>query len=325
MVTMGVEWAEPADADPPPGRDGRRNAGRDTDQAADRNDPGAGHPADWRRLVVLTDPERRAAEHQRYRAVAEHSADADHGWSAAVPGFRATWEKIKVKYGYAERGGPAAQPADGSWRGAGGRKLDAAQNREIDHACARIREVGKRAIIPGVRAVEAEDPTRCLAGFEHRFKGLDRLKEKVADLLEPPSKLTASDALHAIGDVVRFTYMYSEANYTRGVLGDVDRLKTRGFELDKLKNTWTSDQYKGINAQWVDPESGVRFEVQFHTRASLEAKELTHTAYEHIRGIMEPSPETDREAAELEEFQSEVNDKVPIPPDVSVIQDYRRE
>ena len=107
---------------------------------------------------------------------------------------------------------------------------------------------------------------------------------------------------------------------------DLTRLRAAGFELAKpLKNSWPSDQYKGINAQWVDPESGVRFEVQFHTKASLEAKELTHTAYEHIRNITEPSPETDREAAELEDFQSLVNAKVPIPPDVSVIQDYRRE
>jgi len=325
---MGVEWAgrpEPADADPPPGRAGRRHPGPDADQAADRNYPGAGPAADRHRLAVLTDPERRAAEHLRYRAAAERSSDAARSWSEALPGFRAAWEKIKVKYGYAERGGSAAQPADGSWRGAGGRRLDDAQNKEIDQACARISEVAERAIIPGVLAVEAQDPTRRLAGFEHRFKGPDRLKEKVADLLEPPSKLTASDALHAIGDVVRFTYMYPETNYTRGVLDDVDRLKSSGFELDKLKNTWTNDQYKGINAQWVDPDSGVRFEVQFHTKASLEAKELTHMAYERIRGITEPSPETDREAAELAEFQSKVNAKVSIPPDVGVIQDYRRE
>ena len=325
---MGVEWAgrpEPADADPPPGRAGRRHPGPDADQAADRNSPGAGPAADRHRLAVLTDPERRAAEHLRYRAAAERSSDAARSWSEALPGFRAAWEKIKVKYGYAERGGSAAQPADGSWRGAGGRRLDDAQNKEIDQACARISEVAERAIIPGVLAVEAQDPTRRLAGFEHRFKGPDRLKEKVADLLEPPSKLTASDALHAIGDVVRFTYMYPETNYTRGVLDDVDRLKSSGFELDKLKNTWTNDQYKGINAQWVDPDSGVRFEVQFHTKASLEAKELTHMAYERIRGITEPSPETDREAAELAEFQSKVNAKVSIPPDVGVIQDYRRE
>ena len=312
---MGVERADQPDP---------------ADRAADRDGPGNA-PADERnRRVALTDPERRAAEHHRYRAIAERSiavqsSDAARAWSAAVPEFRAAWEKIKVKYGYPERGHVAARPADGSWHGAGGRRLDAAQNKEVDRACARIREVGERAIIPGVRAVEAQDPTRRLAGFEHRFKAPDRLKEKVADLLEPPSKLTASDALHAVGDVVRFTYLYPEANYTRGVLADVDRLKTRGFELDKLKNTWTNDQYKGINAQWVDPESGVRFEVQFHTKASLEAKELTHTAYERIRSITGPSPETDREAAELEGFQSEVNTKVPIPPDVGVIRDYRRE
>jgi hypothetical protein len=328
MVAMGVEWAdrpEPADAAPSHGHDARRNAGRDAGQAADRDGPDAGQAADRPRLVMLTDPERRAAEHARYRAVAEQPSGAARAWSAAVPEFRAAWEKIKVKYGYTERRGPVAQPADGSWRGAGSRRLDHAQNAEIDRACARIREVGERAIIPGVRAVEAEDPARALAGFERRFKGLDRLKEKVADLLEPPSKLTASDALHAIGDVVRFTYTYPESTYARGVLDDVDRLKARGFELEKLKNTWTSDQYKGINAQWADPESGVRFEVQFHTEASLEAKELTHRAYERIRSIMEPSPETDREAAELEEFQSRVNAKVPVPPGVSGIHDYRRE
>ena len=329
---MGVEWAdrpEPADADPPPGRDRPGNAAPDTEQAAGRDGPGSEQAVGRRRPVALTDPERRVAEYHRHRAIVEQAAgqpgDAARAWSAAVPEFLAAWEKIKVKYGYPERSGPVAQPADGSWRGAGGRRLDQAQNTEIDRACARIREVGERAIIPGVRAVEAEEPTRRLAGFEHRFKGPDRLKEKVADMLEPPSKLTASDALHAIGDVVRFTYMYPETKYTQGVLNDVDRLKARGFELDKLKNTWRSDQYKGINAQWVDPGSGVRFEVQFHTEASLEAKELTHTAYEQIRNITEPSPENDREAAELEEFQGTVNARVPIPPDVNHIEDYRRE
>lgn len=65
--------------------------------------------------------------------------------------------------------------------------------------------------------------------------------------------------------------------------------------------------------------------MQFHTQASFEAKELSHKAYERIRGITDPSPETDREAAELEGFQSSVNAMIPIPPDVSVIEDYRRE
>ena len=42
-------------------------------------------------------------------------------------------------------------------------------------------------------------------------------------------------------------------------------------------------QYKGINSQWIEPDTGQRFEVQFHTGISFEAKQLTHTAYEQLR------------------------------------------
>ena len=91
------------------------------------------------------------------------------------------------------------------------------------------------------------------------------------------------------------------------------------------RNTWTSDQYKGINSRWREPESGVLFEVQFHTQASLEAKELTHKAYERIRSMTEETPEANRETVELKEFQREVNAKVPIPPGVTEYEDYRPE
>jgi hypothetical protein len=328
MVAMGVEWAdrpEPADAAPSHGHDARRNAGRDAGQAADRDGPDAGQAADRPRLVMLTDPERRAAEHARYRAVAEQPSGAARAWSAAVPEFRAAWEKIKVKYGHTERRGPVAQPADGSWRGAGSRRLDHAQNAEIDRACARIREVGERAIIPGVRAVEAEDPARALAGFERRFKGLDRLKEKVADQNRSTPGITTAQALSTVPDAVRFTYKYDEAVYTAGVRKDIERLEACGFVQVERRNTWTSDQYKGINTRWQEPESRLTFEVQFHTSASLEAKELTHKAYERIRSITEQTPETDRETSELKEFQREVNAKVPIPPGVMEYEDYRPE
>ena len=55
------------------------------------------------------------------------------------------------------------------------------------------------------------------------------------------------------------------------------------MELIKLKNLWAEEQYKGINSQWRRLETGLRVEVQFHTPESLEAKEVTHGAYERIR------------------------------------------
>jgi hypothetical protein len=53
---------------------------------------------------------------------------------------------------------------------------------------------------------------------------------------------------------------------------DIERLKDQGFELDKLKNSWCDEQYKGINSQWIERASGQRFEVQFHTRISFAAR-----------------------------------------------------
>src|ERR1700733_1685917 len=102
-------------------------------------------------------------------------------WAEAVPQLRGSWEMLKEKYGYEERPEPAPQADGGSWRGKGGRTLDAASNAEIDLGYARIREVGQNVIGPAILRVAAEDPTRTLAGFDRRIKGEDRLKEKVAD------------------------------------------------------------------------------------------------------------------------------------------------
>ena len=80
------------------------------------------------------------------------------------------------------------------------------------------------------------------------------------------------------------------------------RLKEQGFELHKLKNSWSADQYKGINSQWIEPDTGQRFEVQFHTRISFEAKQLTHGAYERLR-----TQQADKlEHLVLEAFQEKV-------------------
>jgi hypothetical protein len=311
VVAVGVEWAE---------RSG---------PAADRGGlPAADEIVGRDASVVLTDPERRMAEYRRYLAVVHRALgtarDADapvSTWATAPPALRAAWEKIKVKYDYAERTGPTPQPANGSWRGGQGRRLDVAQNADIDRGYARIREVAERVIIPGLRAVEAEDPTRNLAGFEHCFKGADRLKEKVADRVRTKGR-SAAEALAQISDVARFTFEYSEAAYSAGVLKDVERLEAKGFTQVERRNTWEDDQYKGVNSRWREPESGVLFEVQFHTQASLEAKELSHVAYERLRSITGQSPEADQEASELREFQRRVNSALSIPPRVADIEGY---
>jgi hypothetical protein len=250
---------------------------------------------------------------------------ARDGWAGAAPQLQASWRMLKERYGYEERPEPTPQADGGSWRGKGGRTLDAVRNAEIDVGYARIREVGENVIVPAILRVAAEDPTRALAGFGRRIKGEDRLKEKVADEMRSTPGITSAQALGAIADVVRFTFTYGENAYTAGARKDVERLEAAGFTQVERRNTWSSEQYKGINTRWREPESGVIFEVQFHTQASLEAKELTHAAYERIRSADDETTETMLEAAELKEFQRQVNDKVPIPRGAIEYENYRPE
>jgi hypothetical protein len=275
----------------------------------------------------LAETRQRVAEQLTYRALVDHACamargpSAQDAWAEEAPKLRVSWEVLKEKYGYEERPEPAPQADGGSWRGKGGRTLDAASNAEIDVGYARIREVGENVIVPAILRVAAEDPTRVLAGFDCRIKGVDRLKEKVSDRMRTKGR-SAVETLAQISDVVRFTFIYPETAYADGVRKDLERLGAVGFAQVERRNTWASDQYKGINTQWLEPQSGVRFEVQFHTQASLEAKELTHQAYERIRTITESTPAVDHETAELRQFQHRANSIIPIPPRVSDIDDY---
>src|SRR6202042_3805236 len=132
-------------------------------------------------------------------------------------------------------------------------------------------------------------PARRLAGLEHMLKGEDRLKEKMADVLFVEPNLTAKQAADKVTDAGRFTFTYTQQRYAEGVLSDVERLKSEGFQLINLNMLWEKEEYKGINRQWRRPETGLRFEMQFHTAESLEAKELTHSAYERIRNPASPA------------------------------------
>jgi hypothetical protein len=271
--------------------------------------------------AVLADPERRAAVHRLHHAIVDHAYGvARDAWARAVPGLHATWEQLAEKYPERARAtpaGPRTQP-DGAWVADGNRRLNPEQNSEACKACKDVSDEGKQVILPAMRRIEAADPDRKLVGLEHMLKGEDRLKEKIADALHARPELTVVQALAIVPDPVRFTLSYSTERYANGVLADIDRLKAEGFELIRLKNLWGDDQYKGINSQWRRPETGCCFEMQFHTQESLEAKELTHKAYERIRS----GQASTAERQEMEEFQRRVNTLIVAPPATVVIKDF---
>jgi hypothetical protein len=246
-------------------------------------------------------------------------------WEETVEQARLIWAEYKRLWKSEER-----QPVDrskdppGTWHSDSGRKLKPPDNERIDAMCDRISQLEKKVITPAMRAIEGEDPHRHLVGFDRRLKGRDRIKEKVCDSMRLKGR-SASEAISLLPDAIRFTFQYEESRYTQGVRRDIARLQEQGFKLDLPKNYWSDDQYKGFNSQWIEPVTGQRFEVQFHTRISYEAKQITHPAYERLRTMQADPSEKQASALEellLEAFQRKVTAEVPIPSGAIDIPDY---
>jgi hypothetical protein len=239
-------------------------------------------------------------------------------WAEHADVSRRIWGKYLEKWPPEER--PPVDTSDdppGSWRADSIRYLSPADNAEVDQQCDVIADREDKIISPRLREVESCDPDRHLIGFDHRLKGHDRIKEKVYDDMDLLSR-TAHEAISLLPDAIRYTFEYDEARYTQGVRADILRMQEQGFKLEVLKNFWSDDQYKGINSQWIEPVTGQRFEMQFHTRISADAKEITHPAYERLR----THQADELEELVLEAFQRKVSADVPVPIGATNIPDY---
>jgi hypothetical protein len=187
----------------------------------------------------------------------------------------------------------------------------------IDEAYAKVRDIERGTVTPAMKRIEAEDPERHLAGLENSVKGKDRLAEKIHEAMTERAR-TVDQAVATIKDAVRYTFCYTDDRYTEGVYADCERLERAGFGHVDRRNSWDAEEYKGINSRWRVPGNGQLFEVQFHTQASLNAKEETHWAYEKLR-----DPATSKaEQEKLSAYQREVSARIPIPPGALDIPDY---
>jgi hypothetical protein len=313
---LGVDLPEEADV-PPEGHADRRD-----DQTGEGRTPRpGGTEAETRSREECYNDLRRADAKQQsvaaQRIAAEERAAADT-WNEKVTESRWIWAEYQRKWPPEERrSADMSNDPPGSWRGDGDRFLKVADNSRVEAACDLIADREQEKITPALRAVESQDLDRHLIGFDDRLKGRDRIKEKVSDRIEEKNR-TPNEAVSLIPDAIRYTFQYDQANYTKGVWADIERLKGQGFELCKIKNSWSKEEYQGINSQWIEPDTGQRFEVQFHTRISFEAKQFTHDAYEKLR-----SGQLDEfEKMVLKAFQRKVSADVPAPLGSTDIPDY---
>src|SRR5215471_5515242 len=224
---------------------------------------------------------------------------------------------------------PHASP-DGSWEWQG-RSLSPEESRSADQALARWGSVegrdadgnyGEQGLTPAMRRIEAELEHGELVPDTEKFalKGADRLKQKLAERISAQPGESADVLLSRIHDGIRYTFVYDDQDYTIGTEETEAALGESGYELITRKPSWDSPDYKGVNTQWRDSDSGVLFEVQFHTHASWDAKQKTHDAYERLS---DPRA-LPGERARLDAYQQEVTASVPVPPGALEIPFYHK-
>src|SRR5579859_5459992 len=264
-----------------------------------RDDRARNNPAETRTRHEYYSELRATVSREQSAAARQTAADeqaATEKWQERATESRSIWTEYQRKWPPAER--PSTD-----------RSLDSADNSRVEAECDRIARREEERISPAIRSIESQDPNRNLVGFDDRLKGRDRIKEKVHDKMEELF-CSAEEAMSVVSDTIRYTFQYREARYTEGVWSDLERMKGEGFKLYQLKNSWAGEEYKGINSQWIEPATGQRFEVQFHTRISFEAKQLTHNAYERLR-----TQQADEfEKMVLKAFNRKVSAEVPVPP-----------
>jgi hypothetical protein len=220
---------------------------------------------------------------------------------------------------------------DGSWDWKEA-KLSPERSLIADQAIARSHDTegrdvngkyGDRGLTPAMRRIEAQLEHGHLVEDTEKFalKNPDRFKEKFARLIERYPGADSRELAAGIPDGIRYTLILDFKYYTPGVGAGHAQLVDAGYERIETKPSWDSDQYKGVNSQWREPLTGVRFEVQFHTEESWDAKQKTHAAYERIQ---EPGTSVE-EVERLRAYQRRVSAEVPVPPGALGIEPYKKE
>ena len=147
-----------------------------------------------------------------------------------------------------------------------------------------------------------------LVGLDFRLKSRESISRKI--LLEMHTlEITPEAAAEAITDALRYTFCIDEDRYVETVDGILRWLDAKDYTIERVKNTWSSALYKGINCK-LRLADGMTVEVQFHTPESYDAKESkTHAYYEILRS----EDSTDEEKQMAAEKQAEVFGQVTVP------------
>jgi hypothetical protein len=166
-------------------------------------------------------------------------------------------------------------------------------------ASATAAEPGVTADLVAIGAETGLDPNaafvldgKTLHTLDARLKKEDSTRRKLDERMQEDPTQTHEELVAGMKDNLRYTYVGDPATYNASVKAGIQAMVDRGYEPVRATNYWKEPAgYEGLNTNWRTP-SGQMFEVQFHTAAGLNIKEvLSHPLYEAQRKAPKGSPE----------------------------------
>lgn len=158
-----------------------------------------------------------------------------------------------------------------------------------------------------------------MEGLDFRLKSVDSLSRKIT--MDAKEKgVTLKEASKEIKDILRYTIVYNENEFTNSYFNAIENLKDKGYNVVRIKNSFKDNQvYKGLNTLIKDKDGNI-FELQFHTPMSIDIKEGgLHELYEKQRLL---DIRVDREKYnKLKMEMIKLSDKIKNPLNVEKIKD----
>lgn len=165
----------------------------------------------------------------------------------------------------------------------------------------------------------AEKNGATMVGLEYRLKTAESLERKVKTECKDKA-LTPEQAIKKMYDVNRYTMQAEEATFTETIKNTFTTLEGEGYTVERVKNTFQRDkEYVAVNCVLSD-KNGTRFELQFHTKKSLEVKEVNHKLYEEQR----TDSTSQARKNELGRIMAENTNSIPIPSGIETIKSFSK-
>ncbi len=156
---------------------------------------------------------------------------------------------------------------------------------------------------------------------QHALLSVDLFRARFADLLRRHPDRRPELLARRIPGAISYSFIFEAEHYADGIRLVQEALEVQGFQLQARKNSWSSLVNRCVFTMWRDPLNDLPFEVQFHTPASVEARQLARTSAALIRDPRIPPAE----AASLQTDLASAWAALPSPPGNAEIGDYRRD